>query len=233
MPKKKKSSKSKKPYNKGDAYEDKIFRIMEMHNITPKGSRRAGAGTGTDCIFITQGKEYNLEIKKDLKADYGQKTFHWSNEMGWSWSIKDDLTDFFDKFHVIELLNKKNISPNKFTKLKEVLTLEDKKSDQTLFEDRTLRVPAESLFNFYKRKGCSYLQVGEGFGFYNLGDDPANLGVPEFHSDFMLRLRAKTIRSLPIWNYTFYAVLKVVGKPEKSTYNLEESKAQPFPKIKP
>ena len=226
-----KRKKTKKPYNKGDAYEAKIVKILDKRGVTPKGFIRAGAGTGTDSIFVHNGADFRLEIKNGLAADYGQKTFHWSKEFGWSWAEKDNLSDFFDKFDVIEFLNKKNLAPKKFTVPKELLTRGDKKSDQWSFEDRSLRVPAESLFNFYKRKETHYIQVGAGYGFYSLDSDPANLGAPQFQSDFMLRLRAKTIRSDPIWNYTFYAVLKVIGKPNKSGYNIEKKNGQDFPPI--
>jgi hypothetical protein len=50
----------------------------------------------------------------------------------------------------------------------------------------------------------------------------------------VLRLRAKTIHSLPIYKYGFYAVLKIKGQRiPKSIYDVEEKEGRIFPPIVP
>jgi hypothetical protein len=74
------------------------------------------------------------------------------------------------------------------------------------------------------------MQIG-GYGFYHLSEDILGLKTPQFNSNIRLRLRAKTIRSEPIYNYRFCAVLKLVGKPKKSPYDIEEKDGRVFPPI--
>ena len=223
----------KKPYNKGDEYEDKIFKLMAGKGILLHGCKRAGAGVGCDAIFVHQGKSYNLEIKKDLFADYGQKMLNWNKQDGWFWRTRDEINELYNKFGVLGHIRAKGIIPNKHSKPDKSLTVVDKKEDQHNFEDTGLTVDCEALLKFYGEKNVFYIQIGEGYGFYCLSKDPAGLGVPKFDANFTLRLRAKTIHSEPIHMYGFYAVLKVRGKPKRSKYNIEDSLQQSFPPIKP
>ena len=67
---------------------------------------------------------------------------------------------------------------------------------------------------------------------YHLETDILGLGTPQFNCRMSLRLRAKTIHSLPVYKYGFYAVLKI--KPQritKSIYDLEEKEGRLFPLI--
>ncbi|MFH1224233.1 MAG: hypothetical protein V1676_00335 [Candidatus Diapherotrites archaeon] len=229
----KKPMKKKAPYNKGDAYEDKVVEIMRERGVLAPGFQRAGAGGGVDAIFIHGGNKYNLEIKADLKADYGQRTFKWSEGGGWTWSKDDPLTRKYTALGALKVANGKKFKPNKFVKNKGELTAEDRHQDQINFEDTSLTTTSDALFKFYELKNCYYMQVGDGYGFYSLRCDPANLGAPPFDTRFTLRLRAKVINSFPIHNYTFYAVLKVLGKPKESPLNIEDVSDTRFPDIEP
>ncbi len=57
-------------YNKGDAYEQVIFNILQHKGFLSPNATRAGAGTGVDIKFLHNSGEHNLEVKLDLKADY-------------------------------------------------------------------------------------------------------------------------------------------------------------------
>ena len=124
---------AKIPFNIGDAYEDKIFRILLKMGVLPLGTQRAGAGTGADMPFLHKGKKFILEVKKDLQADYGQKMLKWSREKGWFWAVDDEVTQLYTRLGALEYLNKKNIIPRKFTKNKRDITLADKREDQRRF----------------------------------------------------------------------------------------------------
>ena len=210
-----------------------MVKLMSRKGILPNGFKRAGAGGGVDSIFIHHGEKYNLEIKADLKADYGQRYVKWSDESGWTWRVTDEITSFYTEIGVLELIKGKNIRPNRYLKPKEQITFEDKRQDQKAFEDTSIRIDANSLLNYYKKKGVFYIQIGDGYGFYSLKGDPAQVNAPQFEGDFTLRLRCKTIHSNPTYNYGFLAVLKPHGKPKKSEYNLEKKSGQKFPPIQP
>lgn len=221
---------SKVPYNKGDEYEQKLFMILFKSKVVFPGITRAGAGGGTDIVLIHKGKRINLEIKKDDKADYGQKMLKWSKERGWYWAVDDEVTRLYTSIGALKHLNDRGIVPIKFNKRNENITPQDKKKDQIAFEDK-IQISSNALMKYYSTKNCFYIQVGNGYGFYHLEKDVENLGVPKFEAVLVLRFRAKTIHSKPPWNYGFYAVLKVVSIIKKSKFNLEKSSSQEFPPI--
>ena len=200
------------PFNLGDAYEYRIFTILKKKELIPLDAERAGAGGGSDAYFINSGKRYNLEIKKDLQADYGQKMLRWSKDQGWYWSVDDETTRLYTSVGALNYINDIGYTPNKFTRPNREITYAMKKEDQENFENK-MPIPSESLSRFYNEKNCHYLQIGDGFGLYHMGEDTARLITPEFDGAFRLRFRAKTIRSDPVWNYGFYGVLKIEKKP--------------------
>ena len=197
---------------------------------------------GVDAVFCHLGKPHNLEVKNGLQADYGQKKFSWTKEGGWDWSEHDDVTDFYSRISALKFIRSRNITPRRYTMPKDKIRVEDGKADQKAFEYREFIVKADALWNYYAEKGIHYIQVGDGYGFYHLDKDVAKLGTSPFDCDFILRFRAKyhdrldrthgTLEPTP-WNYSFFAVLKVKGKPKKSKFNLEESEDQEHPPIKP
>jgi hypothetical protein len=222
-----------KPYNRGDEYENRLEKLMKKLGIMPKSFRRAGAGNGVDAVFIHEDKIYNLELKKDLLADYGQKALTWNEKYKWQWSVKDEVTDLYSGFGILDYINAKNIVPNKYSIPNDELTFDLKKDDQKKFEDNSQKIGGKALLDYYRLKNTFYIQVGTGYGFYSLSKDPANLGAPKFWTSFTLRLRAKTIHSDFPHQYAFYAVLKVKDKPKKSNMNIESNKTQKIPPIKP
>lgn len=217
-------------YNVGDSYEETIFQICLKRKILPKNFRRGRAGNSADIKFIHMGKAHNLEIKVDLKADFGQKMLKWEEGL-WNWRVEDETTQTYTNEGVLTLLEDRKITPYLYTKTRDTLTLEDKKLDQKAFEHST-EITIEKLFSLYRGKDCHYIQVG-GYGFYFLDRDILGLGVPQFDGKLKLRFRAKTINSIPLWNYGFYAVLKIISPPTPSQYDIEEKNGRKFPPIKP
>ena len=227
------------PYNLGDEYEILIFNLLKDCGVVPHGFMRGRAGPGVDAVFIHEGIEHNLEIKKDLFADYGQKMLKWSKKGGWEWRTNDDTNRFYDEIGALDYVRSNAMNPNKHRIPDNMLTLGDKKADQKMFEDTSFTVGSEALSKFYSPKGIHYIQIGDNYGFYHIDLDVAGLGTPAFDGEFTLRFRAKTIHSDPVWKYGFYAVLKVKKSPTQSHYNLESYFAQKrglpleFPPIRP
>ncbi len=228
--------------NEGQKYEDMIFESLKRFGFLYPGTSQMGMAGGVDAIFCHHNMPYNLEIKNELKVDYGQKKLSWNKEKGWSFSIDDDITRLYVKHvKVLEFIQKKKIIPRRYTKPLHEITCQDGKADQKAFEDR-IPINIAALWRYYSEKEVHYIQIGRGYGFYHLDKDIAELGTPQFNCDLFLRLRAKYhdhydrssgfAKPTP-WNYSFFAVLKVKSKPKRSEFNLEEGRGQRLPPIKP
>jgi hypothetical protein len=217
-------------YNKGDNYEQNIFDLLTSKGLIAIGSARGGAGNATDIKFLHNFQEYNLEVKLDLEADYGQKMLKWDNGI-WSWCVDDAVTSFYTSVGVLDIVNAKNLIPNRYSIARDEITAQQKNQDQKAFEDK-VEIEINSLYDFYGGKDCYYIQIG-GYGFYHLKQDILSLDTPQFDCRMKLRLRAKTIHSSPVYKYGFYAVLKVdkKEKPKKSCYDLEQKDGREFPPI--
>jgi hypothetical protein len=219
-------------YNNGDIYEQTIFDILKAKRLIVVGSSRGGAGNKADIEFLHNGLPNNLEVKLNLKADFGQKMLEWENGI-WSWSKNDSITDFYTSAGVLDIIKDKNLIPNRYFVPKYDITREQRKQDQNDFEDK-LEISIDPLYNFYGNKQCYYIQVG-GYGFYHLKYDVLSLGTPQFTGRMKLRLRAKTILDdeNKIYNYRYCATLKVDTKvkPQKSCYDIEQKDGRKFPPI--
>ncbi len=214
-------------YNKGDNYEQNIFDLLTAKGLIAIGSNRGGAGNATDIKFLHNFQEYNLEVKLDLGADYGQKMLRWNDGI-WSWCVDDPVTSFYTSVGVLDIINAKNFIPNRYSISRDVIIMQHKKQDQKAFEDK-VEIDINSLYDFYGGKDCYYIQIG-GYGFYHLKRDVLSLGTPQFDCKMNLRLRAKTIHSSPVYKYGFYVVLKVDKreKTKKSCYDLEQKDGREF-----
>jgi hypothetical protein len=217
-------------YNKGDIYEQEIFERLDAKGLIVAGSTRAGAGNSTDIKFLHNFQENNLEVKLDLDADYGQKMLK-CNDGIWSWCVDDAITSFYTSVGVLDIINSKKFTPNRYSIPKNEITPQQRNQDQKAFEDK-VEIDINSLYDFYGSKNCYYIQIG-GYGFYHLKYDFLSLGTPQFDCRMNLRLRAKTIHSTPTYKYGFYAVLKAdkKSKPHKSLYDIEEKDGRIFPPI--
>jgi hypothetical protein len=121
-------------YNKGDTYEENIFNLLKEKGFIIPNSTRGGAGNSADIKIIHNFKASNLEVKLNLKADYGQKMLKWNN--AWNWCVDDSITKFYTELGILDIIEQKVIIPNRYTVPKEEITLEHKKQDQRIFESR-------------------------------------------------------------------------------------------------
>ena len=232
-------------YNKGDSYEQTIFDILNAKSLIVGGSTRGGAGNKADIEFLHKGIANNLEVKLDLKADFGQKMLKWENDI-WSWSKSDSITDIYTSAGVLDIIKDKNFIFNRYSVPKHDITLEQRKQDYDAFKD-DLKTSIDTLYNYYGNKQCYYIQIG-GCGFYHLKDDFLRLGTPQFTGTVKLRLRCKLasahkkildkdkktyIKKDSIYNYFFWAALKVDTKVkiQKSYFDIEEKDGRKFPPI--
>jgi len=209
--------------NKGQLYEEKINQLLDDKDLLPNNLGENDSG------FIFGGKTYYVEIKNYQAPDFGQKGMVWSKDSGWTWRQNDIITDLYDDFGVFDFIYE-GFVPRRYTKNKDDITKEDKVYDQQHFEKSGIKLDdVKYLYEYYKRKNCFYIQI-EDKGFYYLQEDIGNLGVPQYKPSLTLRLRAKTHHSIPIYQYSFFAVIQIGEKPIKSTFDLEK-KVGVFPSI--
>ncbi|MHB8192630.1 MAG: hypothetical protein ACYDGL_05085 [Bellilinea sp.] len=210
--------------NRGQQYEVHIRELLRNCNLLPANLHNNDAG------FIHRGKEYYLEVKNFTAPDYGQKGLIWKEDSGWGWRDPDNVTELYDQFGVKDFIDP-NFIPKKHSKPQSEITVSDKRFDQINFKKSNIDFGnPEKLYEYYARKHCYYIQIEEK-GFYYLKEDIANLGVPQFMPQLRLRLRAKTHNSIPIHNYSFFAVIQINKKSVcQSIYDIDE-KVGKFPPI--
>ena len=184
--------------NKGHTYEKRIVKILKDRNLVPRGATGAGSGVGTDIPFLHKNSEYRLEIKNNATdPDYGQKRLVpklVGKKWVWQWAPgieSEKIVGHYTSLGVLDYLNKKNIVPNKFRIHDCKLSKQQKAEDMTNFEDRKFTVSNKTFIKYYEDK-AEYIQVGNGFGFYHLKRDTANIGTKQFDGKFILRFRAKS-----------------------------------------
>jgi hypothetical protein len=211
-------------WNLGQVYEKTIQDILESRGLLPDNL------CGNDAGFKHNGMIFFVEVKNKTAPDFGQKKLTWTKQKGWEWSEKDIITDLYDKLGVMKYIDK-NFVPRRYTVSANSISMLDKKHDQQQFEKRGISLSnPRYLYEFYARKNCYYIQI-ENKGLYHLKNDIANLVVPRFMPELTLRLRAKTHQSIPIYSYSFFAVIQAqTNRMAKSLYDLEE-KVGAFPVI--
>ena len=225
--------------NKGMTYERMIIQIMRDKKIIPKDRQGASGGPGTDITFLHKGKEYKIEIKNNVTdPDYGQKRLipeKVGDKWKWDWapSVRETkIVKYYTSLGVLDYINSKEITPNKYRKLDSELTLKDVKEDQKNFEDPSYSVSSDAFEIFYEDK-ADYIQVGKRFGLFHIKEHKANLGTGKFEGNFILRFRAKRHTTKNFHCYSFFAVLKCKKILKKSRCNLENYPGQVFPAIIP
>ena len=145
--------------NKGHKYEKKIVQILEDKNIIPSGTAGAGSGPGTDITFFHNKKEFKVEIKNSVTdPDYGQKRLipeKIGKDWKWNWAprvVNENITKHYTSIGVLDYLNKKKITPNKYRKSDSELTLKDVKEDQVNLRIEVMKFPVMLLVFFMKKR---------------------------------------------------------------------------------
>jgi len=215
----------------GFIYETKIHNALKKENLVPSGFTPAGSDANApDAMFLYGGKDNKLEIKLDLKADYGQGSLAYDFKKN-KWGLggaktasAQEMRDLLNAVGIIKFVEKqwgKQGSPNKGLIPSKSFTEAMVKSDYARFKDAFLPVDTKALWDYYATKKTYYIQVG-GYGLYYMKENPAKLPVPQFNPKLRIRIRVKRGGSKPIDNYRFTTALQVVTKPKKSPYDLDK-----------
>ena len=214
--------------SRGDLYERAIFNELLSSKLTKRSYLPAGSDKNKpDAVFLVNDKKYNLEIKLDLDADFGQGTLRYDfNNFKWiSYAENPKMMELMDYYEIEKIANDKwkkvpnRVGKNDIGRKPRTLTpkeiAEDKKNFPDVYVNLTGRNP---IAEYYNSKDTYYIQIGKLHGFYFMGSDPLNLGVPEFNpSQQKIRIRLKTSGN----TYRFSTALVVSKNIKKSNYDLD------------
>jgi hypothetical protein len=212
----------------GFLYERKINKILKDAGLEKQSFMPAGSDSNApDAMLLYKGKEYKLEIKLDIKADFGQGSLAY-DEKKKKWVIAGSKTpsgqamrEFLESIGAEKIVNRAwTKAPRKGTVPDERITPKDVKYDYENFKDQKVRVDPRAIADYYNTKKTYYIQIGDDHGLYYMGKDIADVGCPEFKPDVQLRIRLKRGGSNPIYNYRFATALQV-KKLEKSNMDIE------------
>jgi hypothetical protein len=213
----------------GFLYEGRIHNRLKSKGLVPKGFTPAGSDPNApDAMFIYNGKSYKLEVKLDLKADYGQGSFEYVNGKwilgGAKTPAADELRSLMRSVGIEAFANKEwgpKGAPNKGTVDTKEFTQEMVSSDYKRFTDRFLSIPSSALHSYYGAKSTYYIQIG-GYGLYYMAANPAGLPIPQFNPGLRIRIRLKRGGSSPIYNYRFTTALQITSKPPRSKFDIDK-----------
>jgi len=213
----------------GFLYEGRIHQKLKAKKLVPAGFTPAGSDPNApDAMFIYGGQNNKLEVKLDLKADYGQGSFEYSNGRwilgGAKTAAADELRSLMRAVGIEAFANKQwgpKGPPNKGTVDNKDFTQEMVSSDYARFKDAFLSIPSSALHSYYAAKQTYYIQIG-GYGLYYMAANPAGLPVPQFNPGLRIRIRLKRGGSTPIYNYRFTTALQITSKPPKSKYDIDK-----------
>ena len=214
---------------RGFLYERSIFNKLKSKGITPRGSEPAGPNPNLpDATFIYEGQPYKLEVKLDLRADFGQGTLNYVDGV---WTLggadtpeAEEMRRLLESVGTAEFANlewgKKGI-PNKGTVETGNFTQEMVREDYIRFKDGFKIVNKKNIWDYYAAKDTYYIQIG-GYGLYYMAANPANLPIPRFDVTSRLRIRMKPSQSYPVYSYGFKTAILVQTKPQRSTMDLDK-----------
>ena len=213
----------------GFLYEGRVHNKLKAKNLVPKGFKPAGSDPNApDAMFVRNGVNHKLEVKLDLKADYGQGTLEYANGIwrlgGAATPAAEELRGLMRAVGIESFANsqwgpkgqpfKGRVDTAEFTQ--EMVT-----SDYQNFKDGFLSIPSSALHSYYAAKGTYYIQIGD-YGLYYMGGNPAGLPVPQFNPGLRIRIRIKRGGSVPINNYRFTTALQITTRPGRSPYNIDK-----------
>lgn len=216
---------------RGFQYENTIYTTLLENDLTTTRYRPSLSGHKSDTAFKIKNKFYNLEIKLDLNVDFGQGTlrYNWDDTKWETYSENPKMKELLDYFDVSGFANKKWTKiPNKVgvndtgknkPKIK-TLTQKQIAEDRKNFPDYFLNLTGRNpIAEYYNSKDVYYIQIGYNNGFYYMGEDVANLGVPEFKPRGQkIRIRRKGSGGS---NYRFTTSLIINSNVSSSLYDID------------
>ena len=221
--------------NKGILYEAYLFEKLKREGLTPMGFTPAASDSNApDLKFKWKGTSYNLEVKLDQRADFGQSGLKYKND---KWELDGNsapahvsMREMLRRMGIEDFVNSRagwgGLGQPRLFKLKEdnlTPTWADKEDDYSKFQDKYIPIPNTTVTSYYKGKSINYIHIG-GLGTYYMGGDPAQMipftNIPRFKADLKLRIRKKGSSSNP--NYRFSLALLLASTPNESEFDISD-----------
>lgn len=221
--------------NRGILYEEKVNRTLAKNGAQRKGFKPAGSDSNApDALLTVKGEDYKVEVKLDLRVDFGQGSLSYDVDTG-KWSLAgadtpaaEQMRQFMKMIGVEKEVNKrwgKLGAPRKYTVETKKFTKKDVDHDYKTFTEFSVNIPSDAVENYYASKDTYYIQIGGGYGFYYMSQNPAGIPADKFTLNLKLRVRIKRGGSNPINNYRFTTAIQAVGSSLKfSKYDLDDPK---------
>ena len=222
--------------NKGIIYEAYLYEALKDMGLIPKGFAPAASDSmAPDIKFMWKGNPYNLEVKLNKAADFGQSGLKYKNN---KWKLDGSkapahvsMREMLKRMGIEDFVNSKKgwggLGQPRLFKLKEegyTPTWADKEDDYNKFQDKYISIPNNTVTNYYKSKNINYIHIGE-LGTYYMGADPAQMvrftNMPRFEADLKLRIRKKGSSSNP--NYRFSLALLLASTPRESEFDVSDN----------
>ena len=221
--------------NKGILYEAFLYETLKDKGLIPRGFTPAASDSNApDIKFMWKGNSYNLEVKLDQRADFGQSGLKYRNA---KWELDGNsapahvsMREMLRRMGIEDFVNSRagwgGLGQPRLFKLKEdnlTPTWADKQDDYDKFQDKYIPIPNTTVTSYYKGKNINYIHIG-GLGTYYMGGDPAQMipftNIPRFQADLKLRIRKKGSSSNP--NYRFSLALLLASTPNESEFNISD-----------
>ena len=199
----------------GVEYENTVLRVIKPQikkipkmSLKPSASTAAFAATEPDLVLLYNGKQVNIEIKQDAKAQMGGGSYNYDMKTKkFSLSAKTVIDPSIDS-KIKEILESKAPELDhllKHAKKKDTKVLSEQisglplKAAKTVWEELTMRgfliplnskiaVPYTFLHDHYAKKNCFYIQIG-GAGLFYLKKNPLKLPIPQLKVPMAIELR--------------------------------------------
>lgn len=231
----------------GNQYEKTIYNITTHSYINDKPfntqniEELAGSSAKNDleCNFIKE-KDIGIEAKKSNTPDWMQCSIKYNKESKtWEASkrskIPPECREMFNN-----LINNINLYDGEIPPFMErPITHEEWvkiKSETKKWDDVYIDIPSDCISNLYLAKGCSYIQISDGYGLYHLGSDICSFNVPLFNIEQQLRIRTKIHTRKDKKGFCKLSVMaacqpKDIKKLNHSNYSLDDKNKLPVPLI--
>jgi len=221
--------------NKGILYESFLYETLKDKGLIPRGFTPAASDSNApDIKFMWKGNSYNLEVKLDKRADFGQSGLKYKNN---KWKLDGNkapahvsMREMLKRMGIEDFVNSRagwgGLGQPRLFKLKDegmTPTWADKQDDYDKFQDKYIPIPNTTVTSYYKGKSINYIHIG-GLGTYYMGGDPAQMipftNIPRFKADLKLRIRKKGSSSNP--NYRFSLALLLASTPNESEFDISD-----------
>lgn len=188
-----------------------------------------------DLLCNSQKNEkIGIEIKKARAPDWQQcKLKYDKNLRKWIPSVKNKKT-----FHKLfeELLSNCNLYNGAIPPFIESSITHQEwnkiKRNTNQWNDIYIDIPDDTIQKMYQYKGCHYIQIGNGFGLYHLGEDICGFNVPEFLVPQQIRIRTKVHTRCNKKGFCSLSVMaacqpKNINLLQKSNFSLDDNTKLP------